>query len=142
MTPTETHLFAELERLAAHCPWERVDIWATRDPNGKISFTAYAAGQTEVDISGAWGHGHTPEDAVSDLIKQHPNRDPEAACKAKIAQLQMQIEKLKQRTFDLPPYRPTPQIGAGRDPEPVPPVPGPAPAIEIESTTIENDPPF
>lgn len=140
MTPNETELFAQLERLAAHCPWEKVDIWTCREPEGSISFTAYAAGLREFEIECAWGHGPSPEKAVDKLVSESPGgRNPEAACKQKIAKLEMEIMKLKSATFTLAPYRPTPMIGGPTTPEP-PPAPAVKSAIEVETVTVERNP--
>lgn len=122
MTPTETEFFAQLERLAAYCCWEQVDLWAVRQPEGQITFTAYGAGNREIGLEDAWGAGTTPEEAVDRLMKAHPHRDPERCRDEKIAKLKLEIAKLQNRQFTLPPYRPTPMIGAGngdtRKPEP------------------------
>lgn len=123
ITPTETEVFAELERLAASCPWEKVDIWVVREPSGHISFTAYAAGNETLGFNSAFGSGLTPCAAVDALLKANPGRgqeDIEQRRQEQIAKLRMEIARLETISFELPPYRPTPLIGHAPRLEPVP----------------------
>lgn len=111
MTPNETRLFEALEVLAAHCPWEAVDIWVQRAPTGQIEFTAYARGVDRVGLGSAFGSGLTPHEAVERLKHDYPDRNIEARCRDRIAKLHVEIDRLRSLQFALPPYRPTAQIG-------------------------------
>lgn len=41
MNITNLDIIGQLERLAEACPWDRVDVWVQREPEGKYSFVAY-----------------------------------------------------------------------------------------------------
>lgn len=134
MKPTkerESELFTQLERLAAHCPWQRVDIWACRAPAGQIVFTAYVNGADEIGLQSGSSHGKTPTEAVDEYIRDYPAIDANEVRLKKIAELRMQIARLEAVSFDLPPYRPCPQIGNGSG-KGATPKPQPASAVTVD----------
>lgn len=99
-----------LETLAAAMPWDTVDIWLRREPEGKMAFTAYVQDNSKFGFPSYFGHGETPMEAVRNLIKENPPRDPEICRKRKVQELQDQINRLAQVVVGLPPYRPGTQI--------------------------------
>jgi len=110
MKLTEQNIIGELERLAEACPWDSVDLWITREPEGKFGFTAYVKDNPKFGFHSVWGHGSSPQEAVDDALKQARHRDPEIARKRKIAELQDHIEKLQAVVIGLPPYRPNREL--------------------------------
>ena len=134
----DREILTALETLSAHCPWERVDLWITREPNGVLRFTAYAAGVDEMKMAAAFGNGDSPEKAVEQLKRIQPDRNLEKYRHQEITRLQMQIAKLQQVSFVLPPWRPRQSLTIGENPKAE--TPGEperrAPAfINVESTT-------
>jgi hypothetical protein len=133
-------ILSAIEILSAHCPWERCDIWVSREPNGVLRFTAYAAGVDEMKMPSAFGNGATPEAAVAGLKKTHPDRQLDRYRQQEITRLQMQIARLQQVSFTLPPWRPRGELGIGENPEAEPAITpeernAPPPFITVESTT-------
>lgn len=107
-------LIAQLERLAEACPWQHVDLWITRRPQGTYSFTAYAREEPKYGLPSGWGHGgSTPKEAVDKLLKEHNLRDPVESRKLAVAKLQKQIEELQAVVIGLPPYIPNRELGNG-----------------------------
>lgn len=111
MITADISIFAALERLAAACPWDRVDIWVERAPKGEILYHAivhdnqqfgfpFLAGTSEKD----------PEEAVDALLRRVEDRDPENARNAKIAELKSLIQKLNAVTVGQPPYVPNREL--------------------------------
>lgn len=137
----EPELFNVLERVAAAFPWESVAIWTKREPGGAISFTAAADGNKELGYSWNCEHGSTPEEAAESLIKRTVRKEPESAIKEQVAKLQAEIERLKNKQLSLPPYRPTPFLGAPPEIEP-PPLPASKLTVTVESTVEKDDVPF
>lgn len=113
------NIITELERLAAACPYDSVDIWVRREPEGKYCFIAFANHRIDTGTSDC-GHGETPAKAVDDLLKdinQGLDREPEVVRQRKIAELQAQIAKLQ--ALEIPkiaPYKPTKLLGNGERP--------------------------
>ena len=133
----DIEIFEALEELSRHCPWESCDIWITREPNGKTTYTAYTRGVEKLGIGSASGWGKTPEACVAALKTQYPHRDPEQARKQKIAELEIEIQKLKQLSFVLPPWRPRKELTVGGDPDPEPQAPAepmPPRYINVDTT--------
>lgn len=123
----EAQLFKWLDVLAAHCPFERVDLWTERSTNGRLNFTAFAngvaGGNGSAVLPVACASGSTPQEAVKELMKRHPDRNPSRWIAERIAKLQMEIEKLKQlsTTLVLAPMRQPMRLAPGGDEPPVPP---------------------
>lgn len=113
MQITNLNIIEQIERLGAACPWQGVDVWVKRSPEGAYSFTSYASEESKYGIPALWGHGDTPEEAVSDLIKQAATNTPELARSKKISELREQIEKLQSVVIGLPPYRPGSELTNG-----------------------------
>lgn len=110
-------IFQQLERFGAAFPWEKVEIMIKRAPEGTYEFVTYLAGDEHTGFTYAFGHGAGPEAAVDAIIKTAGDRDPNRAAQQKIAELEMQIERLKRRSFLLPPYRAQGQLGYGERPQ-------------------------
>lgn len=99
-----------LESLGAALPWDTVDLWIGREPEGRVSFTAHV-GENNFGCSWAFGHGDTPEQAAQDLLAQvKDSRDPEKARAKKVKELQEQIDKLQSVVLGMPPYRPNREL--------------------------------
>lgn len=133
----DREIFEALELLSQHCPWEKCDIWICRRPDGRCTYTAYISGVDKFNLGCAWGHGKTPIQAVENLKAARPVRDPDRARKQKIADLEMEIFKLKQLSFVLPPWRPRKELTVGGDPDPEPEAPAePTPPryLNVDST--------
>ena len=133
----DTEIFEALEELSRHCPWEECDIWVKRTPAGQTDYSAYARGVDKLGIPSAWGSGKTPGAAVATLKHCYPQRDPEQARKQKIAELEIEIQKLKQLSFVLPPWRPRKELTVGGDPDPEPQAPAepmPPRYINVDTT--------
>ena len=103
-------LIGELERLAEACPWDRVDLWIIREPEGEYSFTTYVAENRMFGFQSVYGHGKSPQQAVDDVLRQCDMRDPEYARRKKIAELKEQIEKLQAVVIGLPPWKPNREL--------------------------------
>jgi hypothetical protein len=106
-------IIEQVERLAEACPWDSVDLWITRRPEGVFRFTAYATANDKFGFPAVWGHGDAPAEAVDELIKQIGSRDPELARKKKIAELKEKIEQLEMVVIGLPPYKRGRELGNG-----------------------------
>lgn len=114
MKITQSNIIAAIERLAEACPWQHVDIWITRKPEGTYAFTAYAHEEPKFGIRSAWGHGgNTPDEAVDNLLKNHLIRTPEEARRVAVAELRDKIEKLQAAIIGLPPYKPGRELTNG-----------------------------
>lgn len=107
-------ILGQLERLAASFPWDSVDLWVSRRPEGTLDWTAYVRENSKFGFKAVFGSGNTAEKAVDDAIKTadaHPNkRAPEACRAAKIHELQEQIAKLMRVEIGLPPYIPNREL--------------------------------
>lgn len=120
-------IFQQIERVAQLCPWDRVDVWVTRIPEGTFRFTVYINSTIpEFKVGSIFGHGDTPEAAADDALKQAgEDRDPNRIRLLEIQKLRLQIAKLETMNFGLPPYQPPRQIGepapaAAQRPPPAP----------------------
>lgn len=113
MTITNLDIIGQLERLAEACPWDQVDLWAQREPEGKYSFVAYIGSNEKFGFECTSGRGPTPEEAVDAALKNTGARDPEIMRCKKIQQLREQIEKLQAVVIGLPPYRPGRELSNG-----------------------------
>lgn len=102
----EVGIFAQLERLAAACPWDEVDIWLCREPEGKISYTCHVHGNPKFGFDAEFASAATPQEAVDKILKdiEASPREPGLARDSKIAELQEQIRKLQAVEIGLPPY--------------------------------------
>jgi len=104
-------ILVQLERLAASFPWDYVDLWTRRWPEGNIEFTAYVAPSEKMGMNNSvFGHGKTAETAVNDAIKQAGSRDPEELRRKAITELKEKIAKLESMEFGLPPYIPNREL--------------------------------
>jgi hypothetical protein len=119
---TSIDIIGELERLAAAFPWDSVDLWITREPEGRCKFTAYIRDNAKFGFPSLSGWGDTPSEAVDCAVTEAANRDPERARKQKLAELKAQIEKLHAVVIGLPPYRPNRELSNGE------------PAIKVNET--------
>lgn len=107
-------ILGELERLAASFPWDSVDLWVKREPEGSLDFTAYVRDNPKFGFKSIFGSGPTAEAAVDDAIKIADSaplkRAPEACRQAKIKELQEQVAKLMSVEIGLPPYIPNREL--------------------------------
>ena len=110
---TNLDIIGELERLGAACPWDGVDIWTKREPEGVYDFTAYVRQNDKFGFPSIFGTGATPKEAVDDAILQTGNRDPEISRRRILAELRAKIEKLQAVVVGLPPYRPGRELSNG-----------------------------
>jgi hypothetical protein len=113
------NIIEQLERLAAACPWDDVDIWTQRTPEGAYNFTAYVRDNPKYGLKSIFGSGKTPEEAVTNALKEASNRDPEMARQQAIRDLQDKIDKLQAVVIGLPPYKPGRTLGNGTIEAPV-----------------------
>lgn len=113
MQITGIDILVQVERLAAACPWDKVDLWVCRAPEGNYDFTAYIPRNSNYGFLDIFGRGATPEEAVNDAIKQAGLRDPDSSRRRKIEELKEQIEKLQAVVIGLPPYRPNRELSNG-----------------------------
>ena len=109
---SDSAILAALERLGALFPWENVELWVTRAPQGTLSFTAHLAGDGK-GMSFCFGHGLTVAETVADLIRAAGIRDPEALRERKLAELREEIRKLEALDLRYPPYRPGTRLAPG-----------------------------
>ena len=105
---TDSKVFESLEILGAAFPWDTVDLWIKREPNGEIGFTAYVRDNPQLGFGSIFGHGRTAKAAVQDVVNssKSTNRDPEMQRAKVIRELEEKLAKLKSVEIGLPPYRP------------------------------------
>lgn len=106
------NIIGELERFAAACPWNRVDIWVCRAPEGAYSFLAYVNSNEKYGLRSGSAFGPTPQAAVDAVLKTYQS-DPNFARLKEIERLKEQIARLEQVVICLPPYRPGRELGSG-----------------------------
>lgn len=112
MTDTNMQILEALETLAEAFPWDKVELQINREPDGKLSFAAWLAGNDKFGFEYALATGDRVADAVARLIEdQADKRDPDLQRKKKIAELQDQIAKLQAVVIGLPPYKPNRELG-------------------------------
>lgn len=92
------------------CPWDRVDIWVTRTPEGEYRFTAYVADNQKFGFPSLFANGATPEEAVNEIAVKSASRDPHLAIEAAIREMEEKITKLKETVIGLPPYKPNREL--------------------------------
>lgn len=105
-------VYQQIEILASDYPWDQIDLWLRRAPEGIYTFTFYTPDHKS-GMPFVFGHGSTIEEAAADFRKQAGDRDPEKGRLRKIQELEREIAKLKIKSFLLPPYRAPGQIGYG-----------------------------
>ena len=113
MQITGIDILVQVERLAAACPWDKVDLWVCRAPEGNYDFTSYVPENSRYGFPSIFGRGATPEEAVNDAVKQAALRDPDSSRRRKIEELKEQIEKLQAVVIGVPPYRPNRELTNG-----------------------------
>lgn len=113
---TTEEILGELERLAAACPWDTVDVWITRYPEGKYRYTAYIKENQQLGSHSVFGNGDTAEEAVTKAIREAGDRSPEHARAKKIAELEDRITKLRSVEIGLPPYIPNRELAVRNQP--------------------------
>lgn len=110
-------LFAQLERLGASFPWERVELQLERAPAGAVTFTAYVSSDNNKNLEYIFGRGGSPKDAVDDAIKQAAakgSREPESLRSKRLAQLREAIKKLEEAVIPtMPPFVPNRELTNG-----------------------------
>ena len=105
---TDQSIIEALETLAAAFPWDKCDIWISREPEGQVTFTGYVPANQELRAESVFGHGANPAEAVSHAIKtaSPARRDPEIMRQQTIREMEEKLEQLKGVVIGLPPYRP------------------------------------
>ena len=113
--PTESSILNALEALAASFPWDTVDLWIRRQPEGEIGFTAYVSDNSKLGFKCIFGHGRTPMEAVNSALNEPEarNREPEMQRSRAIRELEQKLEQLKALEIGLPPYRPGYHLAEG-----------------------------
>ncbi len=108
------NILAELERLGAAFPWEKVELQIDRRPEGEVSFIAYLSSDSDAGRDYLFARGASPAEAVDNAIKQGTGREPEAFRQKRLAQLRESIRKLEAAEIPaMPPYRPNRELAAG-----------------------------
>lgn len=124
---TDSDIVGALEALGAQFPWDTVDLWISRTPEGTVAFTAHLPSNNDFGTGYVFGHGDSPMAAVEDCRRQAGIREPEAARQAKIRELKEQIEKLQSVVMpNLPPYKPGTWLTNGSS------------TVEAEPATVET----
>ena len=102
-----------LEQLGQAFPWEKVQIWTQRTPEGKISFVSYIDGTVD-GVSNAFGSVIAHADDLGELVRntvQHAGEhDPEQRRQKVIREMEEKIARLKATEFSLPPYVPNREL--------------------------------
>lgn len=134
-------IFEALEKLGAAFPWEEVQIWIKRSPEGVICFTSHVDGNEKLGFRFEFESSIVSvTEAVDQMIERHAkdHQDAERARKAKIMELELELAKLKQTgPLTLPPFRPCLLLGVSnpRTEEPATEKPVHRPEfINVEST--------
>ena len=113
MKITSLDIIGQLERLAESCPWDTVNVWVTRTPEGRYSFTGYVHENEKFGFKSIFSSGATPEEAVDDAIRHTGSRDPKIARDKMVAEMREKIEKLQAVVIGLPPYIPNRELSNG-----------------------------
>lgn len=103
---SEQGIIEGLETVAAAFPWESVEIWIRREPNGDCSFVVYLNGNKEIGLDATSFSRRTVAEAVEEALRDKDKRDPEIARLQKIRALKEQAQRLESVVLGLPPYRP------------------------------------
>lgn len=104
-------VFEALETLAASLPWDSVDLWIQRKPEGEIRFVAIANDNKELGFRFASAHGATPMEAVTALCESESGkRDPELSRKRRLQELAAEVARLQALVIGMPPYRPNREL--------------------------------
>jgi hypothetical protein len=123
MKVNDETVFAQLEIVAAQFPWDEIHASVRRKPEGIYTFQFYMPSNEKTGAEWCFGNGDSIEEAAADLVRNAGERDPEVKRRQKIAELQLEIEKLKNKSFMLPPYRAPGQLGFGEPAHVRPPQP-------------------
>jgi hypothetical protein len=110
------NILEQLERLAAGFPWDGVELWVKRKPEGTYHFTSYVKENPKFGSPALWGSGKTPEGAVDDALRRATGRDPEEMRQKAIKELQDKIAKLQAVEIGPPPYVPNRELALRNTP--------------------------
>lgn len=111
MKATDCEILGALEAFGAAFPWDKVDLWLIREPEGTIRYSAILNENSKFGFNFASASGQTARDAVTQIIaQQEGRRDPEAARLKKLAELREQIQRLEAVVLGMPPYRPNSEL--------------------------------
>ena len=113
MKITNMDIIEQVERLAAACPWDKVELLVCRQPEGDYRFTAHVNKNEKFGFDYIFCSEATASGAVDRAIKEAEGRNPEQARKKKIADLKETIERLQSVVIGLPPYRPGSELTNG-----------------------------
>lgn len=108
---TNRDIIEAVETLAASFPWDKVDLWIVRQPEGQMWFSAILNENSKFGFPFASASGEGPMDAVRRICEEQlGKRDPDIARRKKIADLKEQIAKLEAVVLGMPPYRPNTEL--------------------------------
>lgn len=140
----DQEIFEQLERLGAAFPWEEVSVNIRRAPAGVFSFWVHLQGDQQLGLNWDCASGNTIADAVEQIIRKNPDRDPEKSRLKKIRELQMQIAKIQAKgPLTLPPFRPCLLLGVSNPSTEDRPAPERPPAPEyVNVESRREEPPF
>ena len=113
MKITNMDIIEQVERLADACPWDKVELWVCRQPEGDYGFTAHVDKNEKFGFDYIFCSERTAVEAVDRAIEEAEGRNPSEARNKKIAQLREQIEKLQSVVIGMPPYRPGSELTNG-----------------------------
>lgn len=109
----DQQIFSALERFGAQFPWQQVEVWVKRQPDGTIRFTAYLNAESRLGLDSNSSCSEVLEDAIAAVVRESGGKSPEANRDRAVEQLEQQLKTLKAVTFDDPPYRPGTRLAAG-----------------------------
>lgn len=111
MKQQDREVFEALETLAASLPWDSVDIWVRRRPEGEIHYTAIANENRDLGFPFASNSAATAMEAVTGLCQeQAKRRDPELSRKRRLQELAAEVARLQALVIGIPPYRPNREL--------------------------------
>lgn len=107
----DNEIMEALETLAATFPWDDVDIWIHRYPQGDMTFSAILNDNNKLGFRFASSRGTTPMEAVKRIAESEVGkRDPEISRKRRIQELTAEVARLQEMVIGLPPYRPNREL--------------------------------
>lgn len=110
---TNRDIIEAIETLGASFPWDTVDLWIVRQPEGHIHFSAILNANDKFGWQFCSESADAPMEAVKRLCEtEQGKRDPETQRAKKIAELKEKIAKLEAVVLGMPPYRPNTELCA------------------------------
>lgn len=110
---TNRDIIEAIETLGASFPWDIVDLWIVRRPEGQIEFSAILNANDKFGWRFASESADAPMEAVKRICEsEQGKRNPETDRAKRIAELKEQIRKLEAVVLGMPPYRPNTELCA------------------------------